>query len=616
MSVEIDGKVYLGGGIRGNGINWGYLAVDAVGGGLAAAKFLRGETLGPNDVVEVRAQFEVGDVGRVPLIGEAMKKFMPGAAEADAGAVLKMKITGDGNGGIKVASVDGFVYADIPGPAGIVGTKPGQGFLNATAGFNWTPEKGIQSANNDLLKGQIAQVFKPPEGAVKGATGWTVVGTTSNDPSAALTVTSVETLPKLAPAIALAQATKFISDLTRSLDSVPGAPIVDPITHKSGPYTNTLVGVTQQIIGVPVPAVGGAFVGGFVRAQGTVTAIDDNSDAIRVKAGGNLLFQTSVTQLQGVTQNIQQSLHNLPGIGGLVPEPQQALNPKPEPTNQFSNMYRGGKDSIGLPGGQLQFDYFEYTGAAKGKAYAHGPNGTKYETVEVPATRDAVRGAFIKMYENNGINDLYGKPSQTVTAPKPEPVNQYSNMYRGGKDSIGLPGGQLQFDYFEYTGAAKGKAYAHGPNGTKYETVEVPATRDAVRGAFIKMYENNGINDLYPDKQSSAPSPTVANTLLEPTERNRGSTVALAANSEAILVSTADGRTLQLAKDGNTLVAKSGDVELMRFREGTTPAQAKELLESPASPLKGQGSTLPATSTQVAMQTPDRSVEQPKIGLG
>ena len=526
MSVEIDGKVYLGGGIRGNGINWGYLAVDAVGGGLAAAKFLRGETLGPNDVVEVRAQFEVGDVGRVPLIGEAMKKFMPGAAEADAGAVLKMKITGDGNGGIKVASVDGFVYADIPGPAGIVGTKPGQGFLNATAGFNWTPEKGIQSANNDLLKGQIAQVFKPPEGAVKGATGWTVVGTTSNDPSAALTVTSVETLPKLAPAIALAQATKFISDLTRSLDSVPGAPIVDPITHKSGPYTNTLVGVTQQIIGVPVPAVGGAFVGGFVRAQGTVTAIDDNSDAIRVKAGGNLLFQTSVTQLQGVTQNIQQSLHNLPGIGGLVPEPQQALNPKPEPTNQFSN------------------------------------------------------------------------------------------MYRGGKDSIGLPGGQLQFDYFEYTGAAKGKAYAHGPNGTKYETVEVPATRDAVRGAFIKMYENNGINDLYPDKQSSAPSPTVANTLLEPTERNRGSTVALAANSEAILVSTADGRTLQLAKDGNTLVAKSGDVELMRFREGTTPAQAKELLESPASPLKGQGSTLPATSTQVAMQTPDRSVEQPKIGLG
>ena len=130
------------------------------------------------------------------------------------------------------------------------------------------------------------------------------------------------------------------------------------------------------------------------------------------------------------------------------------------------------------------------------------------------------------------------------------------------------------------------------------------------------MYENNGINDLYPDKQSSAPSPTVANTLLEPTERNRGSTVALAANSEAILVSTADGRTLQLAKDGNTLVAKSGDVELMRFREGTTPAQAKELLESPASPLKGQGSTLPATSTQVAMQTPDRSVEQPKIGLG
>ena len=521
MSVEIDGKVYLGGGIRGNGINWGYLAVDAVGGGLAAAKFLRGETLGPNDVVEVRAQFEVGDVGRVPLIGEAMKKFMPGAAEADAGAVLKMKITGDGNGGIKVASVDGFVYADIPGPAGIVGTKPGQGFLNATAGFNWTPEKGIQSANNDLLKGQIAQVFKPPEGAVKGATGWTVVGTTSNDPSAALAATSVETLPKLAPAIALAQATKFISDFTRSLDGVPGAPIVDPITHKSGPYTNTLVGVTQQIIGVPVPAVGGAFVGGFVRAQGTVTAIDDNSDAIRVKAGGNLLFQTSVTQLQGVTQNIQQSLHNLPGIGGLVPEPQQIVKTNP------------GTSSVSIS----------------------------------PNAADLVGQRWVG-------NEQTGK--QLLVA----------DDMKNGKVVVMSPEGEVL------------KRYAQGTTNQQ-----------------ISSTMGNPESDLY-GKGADLPRKTSS---LEPSEQTRRSDVALALVPGTVPVVTAEGKTLQLVKDGETLVATNGVVELMRFRAGTTLAQAKELMESAALPpaLKGQGTPPPTdTTAQVAMQARERMVEQPKIAIG
>jgi hypothetical protein len=501
MSVEVDGLVYLGGGIRGNGINWGYVAVDAIGGGVAAAKFLSGKTLGVNDVVEVRAQFEVGDVARVPLIGEAMKKFMPGADEADAGAVLKMKITGDGKGGIRVAAVDGFVYADMPAPRGIVGTKPGQGFLNATAGFKWTPEAGMELANNDLLKGQITKVFKPPEGAVKGATGWTVVGTTSNDLSQATAATGLESNRRMAPAVQVGQVVKFVADLGRSLDGVPGAPVVSPITGKSGPYTNTLVGVTQQVVGVPVPALGGAFAGGFIRVQGTVTAIDDKSDEIRVKGGGNLLFKTSVSQLQGVTKNIQQSLHNLPGIGGLIPEPSRQSGSK----QPASTPYKAG-DYVGTPYGQVLF---------KGV----GPDKQLHIQTK---TRD------------------YKVPSEL------------------GND------------------------------------------RKAIRSWVIKAIENGGIDkrSLYPNKVGAA--------------LDEGMAVS-SSTGERQVVRTSDNRELVVTmQDGSPVVSNAG-AEVLRLREGTTLAQATELIASRASPTLGQGVPIADVPTPIASQPPSRNVELPQI---
>jgi hypothetical protein len=480
MSVETDGLVYLGGGIRGNGINWGYVAVDAIGGGLAAHKLLSGQTLGVNDVVEVRAQFEVGDVARVPLIGEAMKKFMPGAAEADAGAVLKLKITGDGNGGIRVAAVDGFVYADMPAPAGIVGTNPGQGFLNATAGFKWTPEGGLESANNDLLKGQITNVFKPPEGAAVGATGWSVVGTTSNDLSQATAAAGLESSSRLAPAVQAAQAVKFVADLGRSLDGVPGAPVVSPITGKSGPYTNTLVGVTQQIVGVPVPALGGAYAGGFLRVQGTVTAIDDNSDEIRVKGGGNLLFKTSVSQLQSVTQNIQQSLHNLPGIGGLIPEPNRPAVSSTQTREPNSRTYQAG-DGIGIPGaGNLVYRGVQSDG------YHHVASRTT--DYRVPAAigydKDAIRNWAIAAVANGAIDrtGLYGAA---------QPVREStSRAYEVGA-GIGIPGaGNLVYRGVQSDG------YHHVASRTT--DYRVPASvgydKDAIRSWAIAAVANGAID--------------------------------------------------------------------------------------------------------------------------
>jgi hypothetical protein len=312
-------------------------------------------------------------------------------------------------------------------------------------------------------------------------------------------------------------------------------------------------------------------------------------------------------------------------LAGFFPnEPAPSLRdqgqtkPRPDdPNNPYDNGYKE-KDRIGLPpsngkpGGQLAFDYFEYTGPAKGVAYAHGPGGTIYKTPEVPATRDSIRGAFIKMYENNGINDVYGS-SPSVSRPKPETPkpaadNPYENTYKE-KDRIGLPpsngkpGGQLAFDYFEYTGPAKGVAYAHGPGGTIYKTPEVPATRDSIRGAFIKMYENNGINDVYPLRLSmDNPSEVIASNTK-------------ADGSSLVTVTTYDRRELQVAtQDGSTIVLSEGK-ELFRLQ--TPVDKVVALLQSPASPVLGQGTPLIDAPTQIAMQpdAPKRDTEQPKIGL-
>ena len=125
----------------------------------------------------------------------------------------------------------------------------------------------------------------------------------------------------------------------------------------------------------------------------------------------------------------------------------------------------------------------------------------------------------------------------------------------------------------------------------------------------------NPESDLY-GKGADLPRKTSS---LEPSEQTRRSDVALALVPGTVPVVTAEGKTLQLVKDGETLVATNGVVELMRFRAGTTLAQAKELMESAALPpaLKGQGTPPPTdTTAQVAMQARERMVEQPKIAIG
>jgi hypothetical protein len=102
---------------------------------------------------------------------------------------------------------------------------------------------------------------------------------------------------------------------------------------------------------------------------------------------------------------------------------------------------------------------------------------------------------------------------------------------------------------------------------------------------------------------------------LDPIEQNRSGNVASTGKPEVVQVVTASGRALQITVDGSTLVAKNADTELMRFREGTMIAQAKELLESPVSPLKGQGALLPGVSAQIPAQAMERSVEQPRVGF-
>jgi hypothetical protein len=300
------------------------------------------------------------------------------------------------------------------------------------------------------------------------------------------------------------EAIMFFGDVAKGLDGhtvakVSGGP------NDGKPLSATAIGVVQGMVQAP-----GQPVGLFLRGQGAITTTLDGKDTISLNVGGQKIGSTSMGQINEAGRNLFAAMEQIPIINSMVPD------------------------------------------------------------------------------------DLSKKPTKPQT--QPEPVTPYSNMYRAGKDSIGLPGGQLQFDYFEYTGAGRGKAYAHGPNGTKYETPDVAPTRDAVRGAFIKMYEGGGINDLYRKEQSYVPNSTVAQVVV-----------------------TAEGRSLQLAMDGNALVVRDRETELMRFKDGTTVAQARELVESQAIPLalRGQGTPAPDAPTQVAIapEAPKRDTEQPKISI-
>jgi hypothetical protein len=191
-SVDVDINGYVGIGAPRDtvpGLNWAYGAVDLTAAGAAGLKFLRGETLTEKDQVVIRFQGEIGDLDKLKGIGPLLKRAMPEAAQADAGVVVKIAVSGDGKGGLRIAQADAFAYVDIPNNGGLVsispdgkpgpGTKPDQGFTNVTLGARWTPEKGLQPQNNDVLNGQIVQLFKPPADAVDAKSpvwnGWTVM---------------------------------------------------------------------------------------------------------------------------------------------------------------------------------------------------------------------------------------------------------------------------------------------------------------------------------------------------------------------------------------------------------------------------------------------------------
>jgi hypothetical protein len=372
---------------------------------------------------------------------------------------------------------------------------------------------------------------------------------------------------------------------------VPGAPVVSPVTGKSGPYTNTLVGVTQQIVGVPVPALGGAFAGGFLRVQGTVTAIDDSSDEIRVKGGGNLLFKTSVSQLQSVSQNIQQSLSDLPGIGGMIPEPSRPSVSSSVVRDPNSRAYQVG-DGIGIPGaGNLVYRGVQSDG------YHHVASRTS--DYRVPASvgydKDAIRSWAIAAVANGAIGreGLYGAPAVGDGRPA-SPVA--SAPYRTG-DYIGTPYGQLVFKGVADDG------YLHVQTRTRDYRVptELGNDRDAIRGWVINAIEHGGIDrsTLYPNKVSA--------TL------NEGAAV-VSSTGERQVVRTSDNRELVVTMQDRSPVVTSEGVEVLRLREGTTLAQAAELVASRASPVLGQGVLVADAPNQNASQIPSRNVEPPQIG--
>jgi hypothetical protein len=132
---------------------------------------------------------------------------------------------------------------DIPNNNGLVnisngktgpGTRSDQGFTNATTGFKWTPEKGLEQTNNDVLNGQIVGLFKRDPHAVDVNAlvfnGWSVMGITNNDNSNALTPALQNQLGRLSSgkgsfsnqiisgAVGAGQIVNFFNDVKTSLD--------------------------------------------------------------------------------------------------------------------------------------------------------------------------------------------------------------------------------------------------------------------------------------------------------------------------------------------------------------------------------------------------------------
>jgi hypothetical protein len=123
----------------------------------------------------------------------------------------------------------------------MVGIKPGHGFTNLSAGVRWTPENGLQSANNDNLKG-LLQTAPKPAGAAEVGPGWVLGGITSNDPRMNIGGMVADRIPigAVGNANAIAQGAKFVADIGRALDGVRGEKVtINPVTGKKADYETT-----------------------------------------------------------------------------------------------------------------------------------------------------------------------------------------------------------------------------------------------------------------------------------------------------------------------------------------------------------------------------------------
>jgi hypothetical protein len=272
----------------------------------------------------------------------------------------------------------------------------------------------------------------------------------------------------------------------------------------------------------------------------------------------------------------------------VAPQPSVSSSVVRDPN---SRAYQVG-DGIGIPGaGNLVYRGVQSDG------YHHVASRTS--DYRVPASvgydKDAIRSWAIAAVANGAIGreGLYGAPAVGDGRPA-SPVA--SAPYRTG-DYIGTPYGQLVFKGVADDG------YLHVQTRTRDYRVptELGNDRDAIRGWVINAIEHGGIDrsTLYPNKVSA--------TL------NEGAAV-VSSTGERQVVRTSDNRELVVTMQDRSPVVTSEGVEVLRLREGTTLAQAAELVASRASPVLGQGVLVADAPNQNASQIPSRNVEFPQIG--
>jgi hypothetical protein len=606
MALDLRGNVFLGIGARNTsaGLNWLYGGVDVTQLGVAGLKFLRGEALNNNDQVQLRFQAEAGNLDKIPGIGPLLLKLVPHADQADAGAVFRVTVRGNGKGGIEIASIDGFVYADVPNNNGLVnigsngkvspGTKTDQGFTNITTGFKWTPENGLVQTNNDVLNGQITKLFPPRDPNALDINspvfnGWSVMGITNNDNSNALTPALQNQLGRLSGgpgsrsnqiisgAVGVGQIVNFFNDVRTSLDGktvaiVKGSPggIAD-----GQPFSTTGLSVTQGVISTGSP------VGVFLRVQGAITATKDGKDDINLFIGGHKIGSTTMRKVQKAGEDLLTQMSNIPGLEGLAPKrTAQASKPIEFKKLGWVGCEKTHKQLIyGTDTHTLQVLVKDDSGKVLGR---YSPGTTKLQIADTMANPDST---------------LYNKGSN-LTAPAQVIIDRPSKQgkYKNG-DTIGdLPGGH----YVTYFETLPGQGPAGGARNIKTHTSTyvVPDTvgpgKDDVRAWVIRSIKSAAIT--FPDVKlggaSSADATTIKQGWVGCKQTNRQLIMAWAGN---------DGGKVLVMDDAGTVLAT--------YAQGTTKEQIADTMANPRSVLYGKGLKLDARMSQ----TPDKDGEMNTI---